>query len=69
MKTIPINSSNIKAIFYDDTSKKLLVFFYHNSLYTYTISEKQVSEFMNAEDKGKYFYENIRMSCPYKKIY
>lgn len=69
MISIQIKSSNIKTIFYDDTSQRLLVFFKSNSLYSYFITERQVSEFMNAEDKGKYFYENIRMKNSYKKIY
>lgn len=60
MKTIKVNSSNIKSIFYDEDKKELLIFFHSGGLYKYhNISDKIFEQLKKEENKTKYIKENL----------
>lgn len=73
MKSIEIESSNIKSLFYDEIKNELLVFFKSKpSLYIYKNVDKSIYnkiKNMNKQDIGKYLKNNLFDTYNYKKIY
>lgn len=73
MKSIEIESSNIKSLFYDEIKNELLVFFKSKpSLYIYKNVDKYIYnkiKNMNKQDIGKYLKNNLFDTYNYKKIY
>ena len=61
MYRIPVKSSNLASVGYDEQAMKLEIEFLDRSIYEYIGVQKYVySELMQAESKGKYFSKNIR---------
>jgi hypothetical protein len=59
--TQPVNSSNIKAIGYDEGTRTLQIDFYNGSKYHYSpITLDGFTALKEAESLGKYFAEHIR---------
>jgi len=69
MEFIPIVSTNIDSVFYDEEKEMLHVIFKKGMLhYAYEDVPKSVYEdFMNAESKGQYFARNIKKEYVYRK--
>ena len=61
MKMERVESSNIKAIGYDDGSKTLRVEFHSGASHDYPdTSPEQHADFMAADSKGKHFHKHFR---------
>jgi len=66
---IPVSSSNIASVGYDETSRTLYVQFLKGSTYSYSNVPSSVYRcLMNAPSKGKYFAANIKNSYSYRRI-
>lgn len=66
---IPVESSNIRAVGYEPTTKKLFVRFQNGTLYEYAdVPEQTFNEFNDAHSKGKYFSASIRNNFTSTKI-
>lgn len=65
IEMIPVESSNIKAVGYDEENKVLKVEFLNGGVYIYTNVEpyhfKNITT--NVKSVGKYFIENIRKNA------
>ena len=61
MKRIPVKSSNLASVGYDERTMTLEVEFRDGSIYEYSRVLKSVYlELMKADSKGKYFKKNVR---------
>ena len=60
MKQIPIESNNIKSIYYIEDRSELYVFFKSNHLYIYPFDDLQYNSFLSSKDKDKFFNEHIK---------
>ena len=70
VEMIPVSSSHVQAIGYDELNQDLYVRFNDNTLYRYL--GVPIAEFyglQNASSKGTYLYHNIKKgSYPYDRI-
>lgn len=58
---IPVDSSRINAIGYDEDSQTMVIEFQRGGKYAYTNVDKQLhSNFMKHPSKGKYFESSIK---------
>lgn len=65
---IPVESSNIKGIGYDEKTKILTVVFKKNTKYRYSDVPKTIyEELMAAESIGKFFHSRIKSIFKYIK--
>jgi hypothetical protein len=61
VKMIPVDSSSIKEVGYDEIESQLHVRFVTGSLYAYMNVPKELfQELINAESVGKYFAEHVK---------
>jgi hypothetical protein len=61
MERLPVKSSNIKSIGYDEVTKTLEVEFTNRGVYQYKEVPKDIYEgFSKAESIGKYFAKNVK---------
>lgn len=61
MNLIPVESSNIKAIGYDESLNKLFIQYKSEKIYFYNDVSKEVyTSFLNSESKGKFYYSQIK---------
>lgn len=70
MKTIKIESNNVKSLFFDQNN--LMVFFHSGSLYTYFDVDEDIIEEMlllKENERGKFFESNIKKKYNFKKVY
>ena len=66
MERKAVQSSNLKSVGYDITTKILEVEFLDGSIYQYSRVPLNIYEgLINAVSKGKYFWKNIRDNCLY----
>lgn len=69
MERIPVISSNILAIGYDEDSQVLEVEFNHGSVYQYMgVPQSELEGIMNADSKGKYLNANIKGRYAFVKL-
>jgi hypothetical protein len=73
IKLIPVNSSNVAAVGYDEASKTLAVQFHNhgrgNEIYHYTGVPKSTFEALrDAESVGKYLNAVIKTQYEYTKV-
>lgn len=69
MNLVPVSSSNIAAIGYDEGSMTLTVEFLSGTLYQYfDVSSQVYQELMAAGSVGTYFSQNIRNNYRYTKL-
>jgi hypothetical protein len=60
LKRTPVESSNIKAIAYDEKEVTLVVEFHNGHVYCYSPVNKETYDALkDAESKGKYLHANI----------
>lgn len=58
---VPVASSNIDAVMYDEDSRTLSVRFRSGSVYSYADVDPQVAdELVKAESPGRFFNQNIK---------
>lgn len=69
MDRVPISSSHIVSIGYDESSLTLEVEFLHNAVYLYfDVPPAVYSELMQAESKGTYLAANVKNVYRYVKV-
>ncbi len=69
MDFVPVSSSNISAIGYDNDSLTLAIEFKNGSVYHYSgVPQEEHAGIMNAESKGKYLNSNIKNRYPFVKL-
>lgn len=69
MDMIPVVSSNINAIGYDDNSSTLRISFNDGSQYDYYSVTRDVFEaFRDSDSKGKFLHQNIKGKYPYARL-
>ena len=69
IEMIPVESSNILEVGYDELGEVLYITFKSGITYTYEDVPYYVyEELLSAESKGQYFHKNIRGVYEYHKI-
>jgi len=69
LERIPVDSSNIGSVGYDEDEEMLEVEFLNGTIYEYEGVPREVyEELMRASSHGSYFYWSIRMEYPYRRI-
>ena len=69
MTRVPVDSSNIKSLGYDDKSKTLEVEFTNGAVYRYSgVGKRTFEKLMETKSKGTYFHENIRGKYSYERV-
>ena len=69
MERIPVQSSNLAAVGYDESSRTLEVLFCDGSTYHYfDVPESIFQQLLHAESKGKFHYRHIRHNFRYARI-
>lgn len=65
----PVKSSNIKAVGYDEATKKLTVQFHSGSTHCYEdVEPHDHKKFMAAESIGSHFHQHIRSGFKSSKV-
>lgn len=66
---VPVSSSNIAAVGYDEASQTLYIQFRHGGIYAYSSVPKSVhSGLMATSSKGEYHRAYIKNSFAYRRI-
>ena len=69
MDRLPVQSSNLSTVGYDEASMTLEIEFLKGGIYQYyNVPQSEYANLMNAESKGTYFTHNIRGKYPYQKV-
>ena len=70
IRLIPVSSSNLAAVGYDENKYQLYVAFLDGSIYVYySVPPEEFQSLMTAWDShGEYFYENIRLIYSYERV-
>ncbi len=70
MEMIPVTSSNLASVGYDEDSLTLRVEFLNGTLYDYYNVPKEVFlDLLNATSKGQFFNQNIKKGgYPFSKV-
>ena len=69
MNRIPVQSSNIKSVGYDETNKILEIEFHSGGIYQYLTVENEIhAKLMKAASKGIFFHSFIKDKYPTKKL-
>lgn len=69
MDRIPVNSSTIVDIGYDDSSMTLELGFKQGAVYQYfDVPDAVYQELMRADSKGTFFHANIKNNYRYTKL-
>lgn len=68
MNMVPVTSSNLVAVGYDESSKDLVIRFNSGTYVYYGVPTYVYTELLNAPSKGSYHHLNIKNKYPFKKI-
>jgi hypothetical protein len=69
VELIPVSSSNVAAIGYDENNQVLYVRFMNNMLYIYKgVPVSEYNGLQNAPSVGSYLHRNIKSFYPYERI-
>jgi len=69
IEMIPVNSSNILAIGYDETNQIVHVQFSNNSEYIYKgVPKHEFDGLLNAPSLGSYLHRNYKNAYPYERV-
>ena len=69
MNRIPVDSSNIAEVGYEDTTMVLEILFHNGNIYQYfDVPQSVYEEFMSADSKGKFLNANIKNNYRYTKL-
>ena len=68
-KMIPVSSSNVAEIGYDETNQEVYVRFINNALYVYRgVPQYEFEGLRDAPSIGSYLHRNYKNSFPYERI-
>ncbi len=66
---IPVSSSNIDSIGYDEQNQEVYVRFLNNSLYVYKgVPAHECQNLMEAPSQGSYLNRNFKNVYPYERL-
>lgn len=66
---IPVSSSNIESIGYDEKNQQVFIRFIDGSLYVYKgIPQHEYQNLMEAPSHGSYLHRNYKNVYPYERI-
>lgn len=66
---IPVSSSNIDSIGYDEQNQAVYVRFLNNSLYVYKgVPEYEFRNLLEAPSHGSYLHRNFKNVYPYERV-
>lgn len=66
---LPVSSSNIDSIGYDDENLEVYVRFHNNSIYVYKgVSKQEFENLRGAPSLGSYLHRNFKNVYPYERI-
>ncbi len=69
MKRVPVSSSNLSSVGYDESNQVLEIEFHGGRVYQYFDVPKRIhQELMSANSHGKYFHRNIEDKYRYNQI-
>ena len=69
IERVPVDSSNLKSVGFDEKSHVLEIQFHHGGIYRYhDVPAETHAALMKAESKGKYFQTNIRNKFRFEKV-
>jgi hypothetical protein len=69
MNRVPVSSSNLSSVGYDESKQVLEIEFNGGRVYQYFDVPKRIhEELMNANSHGKYFHRNIEDNYSYDQI-
>jgi hypothetical protein len=69
MERIPVDSSNLDSVGYDESTNTLEVMFKNASVYQYLGVPKELYDgLLMSDSKGHYLYENIKGNFEYIKV-
>lgn len=69
MNRVPVSSSNLSSVGYDESNQVLEIEFNGGRVYQYFDVPKRIhQELMNAASHGKYFHRNIKNNYSYGQI-
>jgi hypothetical protein len=69
MDWVEVESSNIKAVAYNEEAKELLVEFHSGGTYTYFDVDKDIyDKFLASDSKGKFFHKYVRNNYSYERL-
>lgn len=66
---IPVSSSNIESIGYDEQNQQVFIRFLNGSLYVYKgVPQHEHQNLMDAPSHGSYLHRNYKNVYPYERI-
>lgn len=66
---LPVSSSNIDSIGYNEDNQEVYVRFLNNSLYVYKgVSKQEFENLRDAPSLGSYLHRNFKNVYPYERI-
>ncbi len=66
---IPVSSSNIDSIGYDEVNQDVYVRFLNNTLYKYKgVAPQEFENFRYAPSQGSYLHRNFKNVYPYERV-
>lgn len=66
---IPVSSSNVESVGYEETTETVYVRFLNGSLYIYKgVSKFEYENLRDAPSVGSYLHRNFKNVYPYEKI-
>lgn len=66
---IPVQSSNVASLGYDETTQTAYVQFLNGTIYMYKgVTKVEFESLMNAPSIGSYFNRNFKNIYPYERI-
>ena len=69
MNRVPVSSSNLSSVGYDESNHILEIEFHGGRVYQYFDVPKRIhQELMNANSHGKYFHRNIKDNYSYDQV-
>jgi hypothetical protein len=69
MNRVPVSSSDLRSVGYDETTKLLEIEFHGGRIYQYYGVPRAVYEgLMQAASHGKYFHTHVKNAYPYQRV-
>ena len=69
IEMIPVVSSNVESIGYDEDTQILKIKFLSGAIYEYkNVPIMEFEQLKNASSVGSYLYRNIKNNYPYEKV-
>jgi len=69
MQMIPVTSSDIRSVGYDESARLLRIEFNSGGVYAYfDVPSHLFSSFVEAASKGQFFHSHIKFNYRYQKV-